>query len=74
MQAGICLSYIQTNKLQNPKHDQGWPIGKRISHLQLRKVSASNTRSHMSLLDVMMRIAPDGASYISMPLVMAFSA
>ena len=49
-------------------------MNKQASHLQQRKVSASKMRSHMSLLDVMMRIAPEGASKISMPLVMAFSA
>ena len=34
----------------------------------------SNMRSHMSLLEVMTRSEPDGASKISIPLVMAFSA
>lgn len=61
-------------KEQNSQRDQGWPIGKRISYLQQRKDSASKMRSHMSLLDVMMHSAPDGASNTSMPLVMAFSA
>ena len=63
-----------TRKQQDSQRDQGWPIGKRISHLQQRKASASKMRSHMSLLDVMMHNAPVGASNISMPLVMAFSA
>ena len=52
----------------------GWPKGEKEPSLQQRKVSASKMRSHMSLLDVMMRNAPDGALKISIPLVMAFSA
>lgn len=66
-QGGLALSSTQRS------HSHAEACRQIGTNLQQRKVSASKRRRHMSLLDVMTRVAPDAASKISMPLVMAFS-